>query len=139
MNAAALPLLAVWLCTGCTEVDRIETLEPVRVAPSALLIQQAQAGDAAAQFALADAHRGDADPAVMLYWLRQAVQQSYAPAVVSLGVLALNGDNVPLDRAEAYHWFNRGAILGDEEAEWLRVLGLRVNGADGFGMASTVG
>ena len=138
LNAVALPLMAVWLWTGCTEVDRIEMLEPVRVTPSALMIQQAQAGDAAAQFALADAHRGDADPAVMLQWLRQAAQQNHAPAVVSLGVLALNGDNVPLDRAEAYRWFNRAAILGDDEAdqiliklsavlteaEWLRLVAL---------------
>lgn len=99
--------------------------------------QRAQAGDAAAQFALADAHRGEDDPAMMLYWLRQSAQQNHAPAVVSLGVLALNGDNVPLDRAEAYRWFNRAAILGDDEAdqiliklsavlteaEWQRVLG----------------
>ena len=56
------------------------------------MIQQAKAGDAAAQFALADTHRGDADPAVMLHWLRQAAQQNPAPALVSLGVLALNGE-----------------------------------------------
>jgi TPR repeat protein len=86
LNALALPLLAVWLWTGCTEVDRIETLEPVRMVPSALMVQQAQAGDAAAQFALADAHRGGADPAVMLHWLREAAQQNHnLPAVVSHG------------------------------------------------------
>jgi TPR repeat protein len=121
LNALALPLLAVWLWTGCTEVDRIETLEPVRMVPSALMVQQAQAGDAAAQFALADAHRGGADPAVMLHWLRESAQQNHAPAVVSMGVLALNGDNVPLDRAEAYRWFNRAAILGDDEADQIRI------------------
>jgi TPR repeat protein len=56
-----------------------------------------------------------------LYGLRQAVQQNPAPALVSLGVLALNGDNVPLDRAEAYRWFNRAAILGDDEADQIRI------------------
>ena len=121
LNALALPLLAVWFWIGCTEVDRIETLEPIRVASSALLIEQSQAGDVAAQFALSDARRGAADPAVMLYGLRQAAQQSHAPAVVSLGVLALNGDSVPLNRAEAYRWFNRAAILGDEEADELQI------------------
>ena len=29
----------------------------------------------------------------------------------------MNGDSVPLDRAEAYRWFNRAAILGDDEAD----------------------
>ena len=49
------------------------------------------------------------------------MQRNHAPAVVSLGVLALNGDSVPLDRAEAYRWFNRAAILGDDEADQIRI------------------
>ena len=79
-------------------------------------------GSAAVRFVLADAHRGDADPTVMLYGLRQAAQQNPAPAVVSLGDLALNGDSVPLDRAEAYRWFWVAAAQGDEEADqiWRR-------------------
>ncbi len=54
-----------------------------------------------------------------------------------MGVLALNGDSVPLDRAEAYRWFELAAAQGDDEtdqilaalseelteAEWLRALG----------------
>ena len=138
LNAVALPLLAVWVLIGCMDHEVVEPPEPVRVPPSALLIQQAEAGDAAAQFAVADAHSGDDDPAVMLYWLLQAAQQNYPPALVSLGVLAENGDSVPLDRAEAYHWFRRAALQGDDEAdqilaalsaelteaEWLRVAAL---------------
>jgi hypothetical protein len=39
-----------------------------------------------------------------------------------MGVLALNGDNVPLDRAEAYRWFNRWPpLLGDDEADQIRI------------------
>ena len=67
---------------------------------------QANVGSATASFDLV-AHRGDADPAVMPYGLRQAVQQNPALAVVSLGVLALNSDSAPLDRAEAYRRFWR--------------------------------
>ena len=65
--------------------------------------------------------RGNADPAVMLYWLRQAAQQSYASAVVSLGVLVLNGDAVTLNRAEAYRWFWVAANQGDDEADQILI------------------
>ncbi|MBK8536083.1 MAG: sel1 repeat family protein [Candidatus Competibacteraceae bacterium] len=61
--------------------------------------------------------RGNADPAVMLYWLRQAAQQNNLPALVSLGVLSVNDDGVPLDRAEAYRWFSLAASQSDEEAD----------------------
>ena len=36
-------------------------------------------------------------------------------------MLALNGDNVPLDRAEAYRWFGLAASQGDEEADELQI------------------
>ena len=81
---------------------------------------QANVGSAAAPFALA-AHRGDADPTVMSYWLRQVAQQNPALAVVSLGMLALNGDSVPLDRAEAYSWFRSAALQGDDEADQILI------------------
>ena len=57
----------------------------------------------------------------MLYWLRQSAQQNYALAVDSLGVLYVNGDSVPLDRAEAYRWFRVAASQGDEDADELQV------------------
>ncbi|MBK8752311.1 MAG: hypothetical protein IPL99_12005 [Candidatus Competibacteraceae bacterium] len=88
MNARILPVLALWLLVGCTDHDVFEPLEPIYSPPSALLIQQAQAGDAAAQFALADAHQGDNDPAVMIYGRRQSAQQNHAPAVVRVGRLS---------------------------------------------------
>ncbi len=58
--------------------------------------------------------RGNADPAVMLYWLRQAAQQNNLPALVSLGVLVLNGDSVPLyglKRIAGFGWLRIRAMM----------------------------
>jgi TPR repeat protein len=99
---------------GCA--DRDEDLKPVIPPLPAETMQRAEAGDAAAQFALADHYRALEQPESMLRWLRESARRSYPLAQTSLGVLYLNGDGVPLDRAEAYAWFTLAADQSESSA-----------------------
>ena len=99
---------------GCA--DRDEDLKPVIPPLPAETVQRAEAGDAAAQFALADHYRALEQPEPMLRWLRESARRGYPVAQTSLGVLYLNGDGVPLDRAEAYAWFTLAADQGESSA-----------------------
>lgn len=107
-------LALVLALAGCA--DRDEDLKPVIPPLPAETVQRAEAGDAAAQFTLADHYRVLEQPEPMLHWLRESAQRGYPLAQTSLGVLHLNGDGVPLDRAEAYAWFTLAADQGEPGA-----------------------
>ena len=62
---------------GC--VDQDEDLAPVVPPLLAETVQRAEAGDPAAQFKLAEYHRSDDDPTVMLRWLRESAKRSFLP------------------------------------------------------------
>lgn len=111
LAAFALVLVLVGCCA-----DRDENLKPVIPPLPAETIQRAESGDAAAQFALADHYRALEQPEPMLRWLRESARCGYPLAQTSLGVLYLNGDGVPLDRAEAYAWFTLAADQGEAGA-----------------------
>lgn len=83
---------------------------------SPVTVQQAQAGDAAAQFTLADHYRATAQPEKMLHWLQASADQGYPLAQTSLGVLYYTGEHVPKDLAIAHAWFVKAADHGDVEA-----------------------
>ncbi len=106
-------LLLLLIPSSLHEPDLVER---THLPPSTQTLQQAQSGDPIAQFRLAEYHLADDNPTVMLHWLHQSAQQDYLPALVSLGVLYETGDTVPLDRVEAYRWYDRAAALGDAEA-----------------------
>lgn len=111
--------LAVLLLLGLTLAacaEREDDFTPVLPPPPPELQQRAAAGGAAAQFALAEYHRSDDDPAVMVRWLRESARRGYPLAQTSLGVLYGAGDGVPLDRLEAYLWFARAAAQGQPDA-----------------------
>ena len=111
------PLVAfalVLVLAGCA--DRDEDLAPVIPPLPAETVQRAEAGDAAAQFKLAEHYRALEQPEPMLRWLRESARRGYPLAQTSLGVLHLNGDGVPLDRAEAYAWFTLAADQGESGA-----------------------
>ena len=106
----------VLVLAGCADQD--EDLAPVIPPLPAETVQRAEAGDAAAQFKLAEhclVAEPD-DPERMLRWLRESARRGYPLAQTSLGVLYLNGDGVPLDRAEAYAWFTLAADQGEASA-----------------------
>lgn len=110
---AVLPLLGLTLA-ACT--DREDDFRPVPAPLSPEIQQRAEAGDAAAQFAVADHHRGDDDPTIMLRWLRESARQGYPLAQTSLGVLYHAGDGVPQDWLAAYAWLARAAAQGNPDA-----------------------
>ena len=100
---------------ACTEPA--PEIAPV-IAPLAPEIQrQAEAGDPAAQFALADHYRAREQPEPMLRWLKESARRGDPLAQTSLGVLYLAGDGgVPQDSVEAYYWFVQAAAQGESDA-----------------------
>ena len=109
----ALIVLPLALSAGAEPEDEVV---PVIQPPPPAVQQSAEAGDPAAQFAMANYHLGDEHPAVMLRWLRTAAYQGYPLAQVSLGVLYETGDSAPQDPFAAYAWFTRATWQGDLEA-----------------------
>jgi TPR repeat protein len=77
------------------------------------LIEQAKAGNAAAQYQLGYDYylgRGIAqDYAQAAVWWRKAADQGFAEAMNNLGVLYNSGKGVPQSYAEAYFWENLAA------------------------------
>lgn len=88
---AVLILLTLSLA-GCT--DPVADLAPVIPPLSPAVVQQAEAGDAAAQFKLAEHYRAMEQPEPMLRWLEAAARGGHPTAQISLGVLYLAGDGV---------------------------------------------
>lgn len=113
----ALLFLAVILA-ACNEP--IADLAPVIPPLSPAVVQQAEAGDAAAQFKLAEYYRATEQPALMLRWLEAAARGGHPTAQISLGVLYLAGDVVPANRVTAYAWFLRAADGGSADAVLLK-------------------
>lgn len=83
------------------------------------LERRAQAGDAKAQFDLAEAYfEGNGIPkdlAKGLEWLRKSASQGYAGAEVTLGYLYQNGVQVPKDPHEAARWYRKAARQSDKD------------------------
>jgi hypothetical protein len=119
MNLRCLAVLLLLGLTLAACADRETEITPVILPPTPELRQQAEAGDAAAQFALAEYYLAREDDAAMLRWLRESACRGYPVAQISLGTLYATGDGVPQDHLEAYLWFARAAEQGDPEARWM--------------------
>ena len=113
----ALLFLAVMLA-ACNEP--VADLAPVLPPLSPAMVQQAEAGDAAAQFKLAEHYRATEQPEPMLRWLEAAARGGHPTAQISLGVLYLAGDVAPANRVMAYAWFLRAADGGSADAVLLK-------------------
>lgn len=92
----------------------------------AFLQRRAEAGNAEAQFKLAEAYYGsDAikitglkpDFQQGLEWLQKAALHGYAPAEYALGVVHADGLRVPKDPHEAAHWFQKAARQKNKMAQ----------------------
>lgn len=134
---AVLVLAAVAACT-----EPVADLTPVIPPLAPALIQQAEAGDAAAQFKLAEYYRATEQPALMLRWLEAAARGGHPMAQVSLGALYLMDDVVPTDRVMAYAWFRRAADSGHADAVLLEgLLNVELSGEEvqrGLALAQTL-
>lgn len=108
------PLFLAVMLAACNEP--IAEIAPVIPPLSPAVVQQAEAGDAAAQFKLAEHYRATTQPALMLRWLEAAARGGHPMAQVSLGVLYLAGDVAPANRVMAYAWFRRAADGGHADA-----------------------
>lgn len=90
----------------------------------ATLKQQAEQGDAEAQYNLGQMYRmGEGvpqDSKEAVSWFRKAAEQGYAKAQLFLALMYDNGEGVPQDYKEAYAWYNLAAAKGDENAKKLR-------------------
>ncbi|HEY0676576.1 MAG TPA: hypothetical protein VGD25_10220, partial [Immundisolibacter sp.] len=136
VNTPHLParhLLAVALCLGLAGV-RAASLEttatPTAQEPSPTSVgarsAAAQAGDAAAQYALGLMYaHGDGlarDDALAAKWFAAAAAQGHAQAAYNLGVLTVNGRGVPRDYAAARGHFEQAAASVPSAAYNLGVL-----------------
>jgi len=85
--------------------------------PLPLLVQRAEAGDATAQFEIAQAlwSRLDTDPDP-LKWLHKAALGGEPRAQMSLAVLYMEGDGVQQDPVQGYAWLLRAAAAGNADA-----------------------
>lgn len=106
-----LVLAAVAACN-----EPIAHLAPVIPPLSPAVVQQAEAGDAAAQFKLAEYYRVMQQPERMRHWLEAAAHGGHPTAQISLGVFALNEDATSANRVTAYAWFLCAADRGSTDA-----------------------
>ena len=88
----------------------------------ALAQQEAQQGDAAAQFRLGWMHangRGTAqNDRRAVEWYSKAAEQGYAAAQCNLGWMYGQGRGVEIDDEQAAYWFERAATQGDKQAQF---------------------
>lgn len=101
------------------ELALIYQSRPARRAAALTLFEQAaRAGDTEAAFELGQMLR-PATPEQAWPWYRQAAQQGHARAALMLGLLAANGEGVPIDQAVAAHWLEKSSELGNAHAMFL--------------------
>jgi TPR repeat protein len=108
-------------------------LDELRRVDPAALRARAEAGDAAAAFELACAHRegkGAQDPDEALHWFRRAAEGGHAEAQVELAFLHDTGVGMPQDVAAATRWYGLAAAQGHAFAQCRYALRL----ADGIGI-----
>src|SRR5205809_541257 len=80
------------------------------------LTQKAEAGDAQAQFELANAYqKGNGiernDP-IAFEWCRKAAEQGHAKAQNTLGMMYRQGMGISPDKEEAFRWYQKAAKQG---------------------------
>jgi uncharacterized protein len=82
---------------------------------------KAQAGDAAAQTALASCYdlgrHVQPNGKESIHWLTEAANKGYAPAEYELGRIYLYGRGIPADYANALVWERKAAEQGDPRAQ----------------------
>jgi TPR repeat protein len=85
------------------------------------LIQEAEQGDAEAQFNLGMAYKYGEDISLdyteAVIWFRKAADQGYADAQNGLGVMYAEGKGVKQDYTEAVKWFRKAAEQGEIGAQ----------------------
>lgn len=110
-------LLVALTLTVAACAEPASEIAPVIPPLSPEIQRRADAGDAAAQFALADHYRAREQTEPMLRWLKESARRGHPLAQTSLSVLYLAGDGgVPQDPVEAYYWLVQAAAQGEPDA-----------------------
>jgi len=85
------------------------------------LLHKAQAGDAKAQYDLADAYSEGKgipkDPKQGLIWLRKSASQGYVGAEATLGYMYQKGIEIEPDPHEAANWYRKAARQNNAKAQ----------------------
>jgi hypothetical protein len=85
------------------------------------LMHKAQAGEAKAQYELADAYfegKGiPKDPKQGLTWLRKSAAQGYVGAEATLGYMYQKGIEIPPDPQEAANWYRKAARQNNTKSQ----------------------
>ena len=107
-------------CLKLAWVTALAVVSTTAQTPNVSALQRsAQAGDAKAQFDLAEAYfEGNGitkDLAKGLDWLQKSASQGYAGAEVTLGFLYQNGVQVSKDPHEAAKWYRKAARQSDKD------------------------
>lgn len=135
IGSAAVAAVAVALAFfpfGGEEARQVARLEAAAETRYAAALPQAEAGDAEAQFMVAEAlRRGagvtrDLDRAVR--WYRKAADKGQVGAQYALGTLYEKGEGVPRDYARAAEWYRLAANLGHHAGAEFALAQLYYNG-----------
>jgi TPR repeat protein len=109
----SLSAVAVLLALVAAMPPRTDDPADCRSGTASACREQAEHGDAAAQFRLGVAYADGLgvarDAAKAAQWYRRAADQGVALAQFSLGVMYQQGDGVPRDPAAAARWYRRAA------------------------------
>ncbi len=80
---------------------------------------KAEAGDAAAQFAMGDyyldRHVSPTDAGEAAKWYRLAAEQGHSEAQASLGMMCAMGEGVPQDMVQGYMWLKLAGKRGNSK------------------------
>lgn len=85
------------------------------------LTQQANAGDAIAQYTLGEMYWGEFDAtysAIAAQWFKASAEQGNPQAQLNYGLMHINGDGVEKDREKALFWITSAAEKGNSEASY---------------------
>ena len=93
-----------------------ETLEEIGFLES--LKNDAQKGDADAQYELGFHYSRAEDYRQAVYWWRKAAEQGYAKAQLTLGVRYYKGEGVDKDYQQAVYWIRKAAEQGNKDAQY---------------------
>jgi len=88
----------------------------------AVLLQNAQQGDTAAQNTVGDMYRKgkgvEQNYEQAFYWYLKAAEQGHADAQMSIGHMYDEGIGVSLDKVQAFHWYLKAAEQGHADAQY---------------------
>ncbi len=93
--------------------------------------EQAERGDAKAQFMLGVMYANEDDYRKALHWYEKAAVQGFAEAQCHLGMLYADGIGIPQDYEKARYWLEQAADQGEKDIDGLMQLATLYYWGDG--------